>query len=70
MSEPTPFVGHWISAGIGRETARGMAERGYSVVVIGRDSLHRSRGHMFRTCQSGASPMFQDFSSLSEVRWP
>lgn len=72
MSEPTPVcVVTGSSAGIGRETARGMAERGYSVVVIGRDRARTEAAatYVSEHAKSGAATaMLCDFSSLSEVR--
>lgn len=79
MSEPTRLLpdSHPIcivtgaSAGIGRETARGMAERGYSVVLIGRDAARtESAADYVRAHARGTTAVAKlcDFSSLAAVR--
>ena len=59
------------SAGIGRETARGMAERGYSVVVVGRDPARTEAAAAYVRAYARGLPVraeLCDFSSLAEVR--
>lgn len=59
------------SAGIGKETARGMAARGFSIVLIGRDAARTEEAAAYvRSHSRGASVSFElcDFSSLSAVR--
>lgn len=59
------------SAGIGRETARGMAERGYSVVMIGRDPARTEAAAAYVRAYARGLPVraeLCDFSSLAEVR--
>ncbi len=59
------------SAGIGRETARGMAERGYVVVIIGRDHSRTEEAVAYvRSHSSGGlvESRLCDFSSLDGVR--
>lgn len=59
------------SAGIGKETARGMAERGYSVVIVGRDAARTEEAAAYvRSHSKGASvsAALCDFSSLAAVR--
>lgn len=59
------------SAGIGRETARGMAERGYEVVVVGRDPQRTEAAAAYvRTHGQGrrVKARLCDFSSLQSVR--
>lgn len=72
MSQPTPIcVVTGSSAGIGRETARGMAERGYSVIVIGRDSARTEAAAEYvrsHAKNGSATAMLCDFSSLAAVR--
>lgn len=79
MGEPTRLLpdSHPIcivtgaSAGIGRETARGMAERGYSVVLIGRDAerTEAAAAYVQSHARGGAVvARLCDFSSLAAVR--
>ena len=59
------------SAGIGRETARGMAERGYAVVIIGRDQTRTEEAVAYVRSHSSVGLVESrlcDFSSLDGVR--
>jgi NAD(P)-dependent dehydrogenase (short-subunit alcohol dehydrogenase family) len=60
------------SAGIGRETARGMAERGFSVVIVGRDAgrCAEAASYVQAFARAGAQVRSElcDFSSLEAVR--
>lgn len=59
------------SAGIGRETARGLAERGYVVVIIGRDQTRTEEAVVYVRSHSSVGLVESrlcDFSSLEEVR--
>ncbi len=59
------------SAGIGRETARGMAERGYAVVIVGRDAARTEEAVAYvRSHSRGAAVSAElcDFASLAAVR--
>lgn len=59
------------SAGIGLETARGLAERGYHVVVVGRNP-ERTEGAVREVGRSAGTDAVEslraDFSSLEQVR--
>jgi len=60
------------SAGIGRETARGMAERGFSVLLVGRDATRTAEAEAYvrGAARDGAQvrSRLSDFSSLEAVR--
>lgn len=72
MKNPSPTcVITGASAGIGRETARGMAERGYAVIVVGRDRARTDATVEYVRSYSRGAPVESrlcDFSSLAAVR--
>lgn len=69
-STPTAVV-TGASAGIGLETARGLADKGYRVLLVGRDPS-RTRGAQVDIRTSSGNPLVEcfvcDFSRLSDVR--
>ncbi len=59
------------TSGIGRELARGLARRGASVIVHGRDAGRAEAARALVAAESGAGPAhvaLGDFSSLASVR--